>query len=141
MESNKHHLLVQKIYDYVKELEFIEEKLIECDIFEVTGNVTRMPEGYVPDLYYKHNNILIIGEAKTEKDFEREHSFHQYESYINHLKKYLEMGSKCIFIISVPWDTSISALRLIKRVIEEESIKGVVINELAIYKEYEKNNT
>ena len=139
MESNKHHSLVKKIYDYVKDLEGVEASLIECDIFEITGNVTSMPEGFVPDLFYKFNNNLIIGEAKTDSDFEREHSFQQYKSYINYLKKYTDMGYRCIFIISIPWETSISASKLIKKLIGEQSIKGVVINELGVYKEYEKN--
>lgn len=140
MESNKHHSLVKKIYDYVKKLDKIEESLIECDIFEVKGNVTRMPEGSVPDVYYKYNNTLIIGEAKTDSDFERGHSFQQYESYIKYLKKYEEMGYNCIFIISVPWETSISAMRLIKKLIGSNKIKGIIINELGVYREYEKNN-
>ena len=42
-----------------------------------------MQEGYVPDLYYKYNDLIIIGEAKTENDLERVHSINQFESLYN----------------------------------------------------------
>ncbi len=91
MESIVHHNLVKKkIYEYVSSQSVIKKKksVIESDIFEVEGNVTRMQEGYVPDLYYKYNDLIIIGEAKTENDLERVHSINQFESYINHLENY-----------------------------------------------------
>ena len=88
MESLKHHNLVKKMYEYIVNGENIVVSLIESDIFEVDGKVTRMPEGFIPDLYYKYNGLLIIGEAKTDKDFEREHSLQQYISYLKYLKKY-----------------------------------------------------
>ena len=84
MESIVHHNLVKKIYEYVSNQSVIKKSIIESDIFEVEGNVTRMQEGYVPDLYYKYNDLIIIGEAKTENDLERVHSIDQFESYINH---------------------------------------------------------
>lgn len=83
MESNKHHSLVKKMYDYVVEELDVEKRLVETDIFEVNGTVPRMSEGFVPDLYYNYNNQIIIGEAKTEQDMEREHSLQQYNSYSN----------------------------------------------------------
>lgn len=140
MESNKHHSLVKKIYDYVSSLDYIEKELIQSDIFEVSGNVTRMPEGYVPDLFYHHNNIVIIGEAKTDEDFEREHSFLQYKSYFNYLKEKGKQGNKCIFIIGVPWETTKAAIRIFNKLSDQMTIKIVVVNELGVYKEYEKNN-
>ena len=102
MESNKHHTLVKKIYEYVKGINFVEEKLIESDIFEVSGNVTRMPEGVIPDLFYKHDNLLIIGEAKTDEDLEREHSLYQYQVYFNYLRNKSRKGMECIFVMAVP---------------------------------------
>ena len=55
MESIIHHNLVKKIYNYVSACQNIEEKLIESDVFEVKGNITRMLEGYIPDVYYDYN--------------------------------------------------------------------------------------
>lgn len=140
MESIVHHNLVKKIYEYVSNQSVIKKSIIESDIFEVEGNVTRMQEGYVPDLYYKYNDLIIIGEAKTENDLERVHSIDQFESYINHLENYSKRGYKSILIVSVPWQASISAYRIIKRIIKEKNIKLIIMNELGVYKEYEKNS-
>ncbi len=140
MESNKHHSLVKKIYEYVSTLGYIENKLIESDTFEVNGNVTRTLEGYIPDLFYSHDKILIIGEAKTDEDFEREHSLLQYKSYFNLIKEKSNMGYKCIFVIAVPWETTKAAIRLCNKLAENISVKIVIINELGVCKEYEKNS-
>ena len=139
MESNKHHLLVKKIYNYVKNLDFVEDKLIESDIYEINGTVTRMPEGFVPDLFYMHNNLLIIGEAKTDEDIEKEHSFRQYNSYFNYINNKSKKGINCIFVIAVPWESTKTALRIFKKYLEHTNVKLVIINELGVYKEYEKN--
>ena len=113
MESAVHHNLVKKIYNYVSTYPNIEKKLIESDIFEIKENVTRMLEGYIPDVYYNYNNITIIGEAKTENDLETAHSINQYISYLQHLKIHANNGSECVFIIAVPWQASISAYKII----------------------------
>lgn len=141
MESNKHHGLVKKMYNYVVDELDIEKSLVETDIFEVIGNVSRMSEGFVPDLYYKYNNELIIGEAKTGQDFEREHSLQQYQSYSNYLNKYSEEGYQCRFIIAVPWDTSITASRIIRKMFgyPNNTVEIIVFNEMGVYKKYEKN--
>lgn len=140
MESNKHHTLVKKIYEYVSSLEKIENKLIQSDIYEISGNVTRTPEGYVPDLYYSFKDKFIIGEAKTDEDLEREHSLLQYKSYFDLIKEKNKRGFNCIFVIAVPWQTAKAAIRICNRLSENIRVKIVVINELGVYKEYEKNN-
>ena len=140
MESKKHHNLVRIMYDYVIKSEKVEKSLVQSDIFEIVGNVTRMPEGYVPDLYYKYNNRIIIGEAKTDSDLDREHSILQFKSYINHLKNYINTGCNCLFIIAVPWEASIAAARIIKKIIGDEDINLIVLNESGVFRKYEKNN-
>lgn len=140
MESNVHHNLVKKIYEYVSNQSNIKKSIIESDIFEIEGNVTRMQDGYVPDLYYKYSDLIIIGEAKTEKDLERIHSIKQFESYINHLENFEKIGYRSILIISVPWEASISAYRIVKRIIKDKNIKLIIMNELGVYKKYEKNS-
>lgn len=139
MESLKHHNLVKKMYEYIVNGENIVVSLIESDIFEVDGKVTRMPEGFIPDLYYKYNGLLIIGEAKTDKDFEREHSLQQYISYLKYLKKYSN-ECRCIFIIAVSWETTKTAFRIISKLaIENDRIEIIFMNEMGVYKKYEKN--
>ena len=140
MESNVHHNLVKKTNEFVSNQLNIKKSVIECDIFEISGNVSRMEEGYVPDLYYNYNELIIIGEAKTENDLERTHSLQQFESYIKHLDKYYKMRYKAVLIVAVPWQASISAYRILKRMIFDKNIKLIIINELGVYKEYEKDN-
>ena len=141
MESKAHHTLVKYINKYVSNISGVVSSLIESDIFEISGNITRMSEGFIPDLYYNYDNLCIIGEAKTEEDLEREHSINQYKSYISHLEKKCSNGCKCLIVIAVPWGASITAYRIIKRIInDKKGIKLVVINELGVYKEYEKNS-
>jgi hypothetical protein len=140
VESKKHHSLVKIIYDYVIENEEVEESLVQSDIFEIKGNVTRMPEGFVPDLYYKYDNKIILGEAKTDSDLDREHSILQFKSYINYLKRYSNLDYDCMFIIAVPWEASIAASRIIRRIINEENINLIVLNESGVFRKYEKNN-
>lgn len=140
MESNKHHALVKKIISYITNDGHIEKSLIESDIFEVQGKVTRMPEGFIPDVFYSYNNKVIIGEAKTDSDLERQHSFNQYESYLKYLNRYGD-EYECVFILAVPWDASKTAFRIIKSRLENESnIKIVILNEAGVFKKYEKNN-
>lgn len=120
--------------------ENVENSLIQVDIFEIEGAVTKMPEGFVPDLYYKYNNLVIIGEAKTDKDLDREHSILQYKSYINYLRKCLKYGNECKIIIGVPWESSVAASRIIRRIINDEKIDLIIINESGVFRKYEKNS-
>ncbi len=138
MESKIHHNLVKKIYNYVCSFQCIENALVESDIYEIKGNVTRMPEGYVADVYYNYKNIIIIGEAKSEKDLETSHSIEQYKSYIKYLNLHASNGKKCILIIATPWQASISAYKILKTLINKK-IKLIIVNEVGVYKEYEKN--
>ncbi len=140
MESLSHHNLVKEIYKYVIKQPNIYKELIESDIFEVAGTVTKMQEGYIPDLYYNHGDIVIIGEAKTEKDLNNLHSIRQLKAYVNHLSQYICTGYRATLIIAVPWEASITAYRMLKRIIGDEKIVLIVINELGVYKAYEKNN-
>ena len=140
MESNKHHSLVKKIYEYVSSLDFIESRLIQSDIFEVSGIVTRMPEGFVPDLFYCYKDYLIIGEAKTDEDFEKEHSLLQYHSYFDFIRKKSKLGFNCIFVMAVPWETTKAAIRICNKYSKGDNVMIVIINELGVFKAYEKNN-
>lgn len=96
MESKKHHNLVKMILNYSGKISGVESKLIQSDIFEINGNVTKMKEGYIPDIYYNFNNIVIIGEAKTSKDIDCQHSMLQFDSYIKFLRKIILKILNCI---------------------------------------------
>ena len=57
-------------------------------------------EGFRPDIYYHYKNLLIIGEAKTNKDVSRKHSRAQYESYI---KECSAFSGEAFMFLAVPW--------------------------------------
>lgn len=56
--------------------------------------------GFIPDVYYDFNNTMYIGEAKTLKDFDRNHSRQQYDAYLKRCEKY---DGDAHLVISVPW--------------------------------------
>lgn len=99
-----------------------------------------MLEGFIPDVYYSYNKLTIIGEAKTEKDLERQHSIMQYKAYIKHLQKRIDNGYECILIIAVPWQATISAYKIIKKLAKESNkLKIIIMDELGVCKKYEKD--
>ena len=114
-ESIEHVCLVKLVYDYIKSI--VPEDLnalIECD--DATSNKpSRVIGNYIPDVYYCFNELLIIGEAKTYKDYERPHSYSQYKSYVEECTHF---NGKSIIVICVPWQHVNSAknhFRVLKR--------------------------
>ena len=55
MESRTHHSLVTMLYEYISDFSEVEQSLIESDIYEVGGSVTRMAE-----VSYRIYIIIII---------------------------------------------------------------------------------
>ena len=100
-ESLQHQQLVKQILNYTINLVGEDKK---SQIATDTANSTIAPpltqEGYRPDLYYNSGEMLIIGEAKTSDDIEREHSRKQYESYI---RKCSLFPGQSILVFAVPW--------------------------------------
>lgn len=140
MESNKHHNLVKSILNYSGKINCVETKLIQSDIFEISGNVTKMKEGYIPDVYYNFNKIIIIGEAKTSKDIDCQHSMLQLNSYINFLRENYYNNNELYLIIATGWQDSIHIFNIIKKLMNsKDKFKVVILNELGEYKVYEKN--
>lgn len=96
-ESIAHIIYVRKIADYTSAIipvELIPYLLI--DLPESCKKPDRTIGNFIPDLYYKDQNFLIIGEAKTENDIDRNHSINQYKSYIEEAS--LFHGEKHILI-------------------------------------------
>ena len=58
--------------------------------------------GHVPDVYARVNSLMqtIIGEAKTRKDLENDHSMSQFKAYLSYCRDY--PGTR--LILAVPWD-------------------------------------
>ena len=103
--------------------------LVQADSADST-RPTKVVKGYIPDIYFWHKDTLIIGEAKTINDFERQHSIEQFTAYLNECHNFSGNGT---LIVSVPWQmisTAKNFLRKMKRDLEIEDVEIIVINEL-----------
>lgn len=119
-ESSKHMMFVEKLFIEAQKIIPNEyHVLIYSDKPESTEKPPRTKNGFVPDLFYSHKGILIIGEAKTAEDVEREHSLSQYESYF---EEALKFEGKAILLFASPWFT-------------KNSLKNIV---RSLYKKYRK---
>jgi len=112
MESQLHIDLVKKIYEYACEY-IVEDNrcLIETDS---SGNSSTIHviDNFVPDLFYSFEDLLIIGEAKTELDFDRKHSREQFDAYIKECNLF---GEKAMLIVGVPWQLCATAKNYFRR--------------------------
>lgn len=127
-ESLQHINLVKNIYNYaINVIPMDYSKLIMIDSPESCLKPSRTSEGFVPDLYYCHNELLLIGEAKTSDDFDRPHSISQYMSY---LKECACFEGNSLMVIAVPWTEYITAKNLIRRIKKhnEFEVEIIVIN-------------
>ena len=105
-ESLEHHNYVKVIYNYVqKMIDQSEACFLKADIFSC-DKPTLVYGSFVPDVMYCYNNKLIIGEAKTLDDYNREHSYKQYESYI---KECGNFPGESYLIICIPWPLFLNA--------------------------------
>lgn len=120
-ESNQHIVLVYKMYEWVcSNLLYGDSGSVMVDLPEIkkASKPPMIVNDFRPDLYALQikSNILIIGEAKTAKDFETRHSINQYKSYI--YTCHLHNG-KAYLVIAVPWFLVARARNLLKRIIKE----------------------
>lgn len=98
--------------------QFIENKMpqvklpfVLVDLPESTQKPPAVTDGFHPDLYYRHNGILIIGEAKTVEDVERRHSKLQYDAYFRECESF--NGEKYI-VVSSAWSIAMSFRTILK---------------------------
>lgn len=86
-------------------------KLIQLDDYGILTIPEKTIDGYRPDLYYRFEGLLIIGEAKTSDDVDKQHSRAQYESYIKECANFQGMA---FLIIAVPWIERATAHNMIQ---------------------------
>lgn len=130
-ESEQHKKLVELIIEYVEDRvgqDYI--CFIESDISDDRPLPPMTEEGFRPDVTYKYNGLMIIGEAKTKDDILRDHSLAQYASY---LKKCSLFQGKAEYVMAVPWVEQASANNVIKKIKKDypgdykiKIIKGMV---------------
>ena len=74
-ESINHHQLVQVLKNEVQAVVPSDcWILIQIDSPESLSLPSKTSEGYRPDIYYQFEKLLVIGEAKSSSDVEKQHS-------------------------------------------------------------------
>jgi hypothetical protein len=130
-ESIDHIKLVEKAYNYA--LTLIPQQytsFIACDHPESHYKPVKTIDGFIPDLYYCYNDFLLIGEAKTDNDFERLHSISQYKSYMREAELFC---GESVILVSVSWRIYFSArnlFRRMKRNMNAPLMRVIVISDL-----------
>lgn len=128
-ESSTHIELVKVIYKYVEQNVQPNHRCLICADMPGTVRPSNVIGNYIPDLSFWHEDVLIIGEAKTKNDVLRPHSQAQYKAYLNEAKAFY---GKAILIIGVQWDMALTVKNYFSRlkVAENYKIDIIVINEL-----------
>ncbi|MDH5415372.1 MAG: hypothetical protein OEW87_14645 [Flavobacteriaceae bacterium] len=114
-ESITHQNLVKAIHTWLKNENTNNDMSILVDLPEEdTTNRPTMINGFRPDLYAKRvsDNRIYIGEAKTKKDLETQHSRRQLRAFLEHLS----ILENSILILGVPWAMVPCARGLIERI-------------------------
>ena len=133
-ESQKHINLVESITRWI-ENNFSDVSQLIIMVDSSGSNAFQKPKkigGYIPDVYANvcnETNKIIIGEAKTRYDLEREHTDKQISAFL----QYCLISSDSIFILSVPWDIVVYAKSLIKFLKEKNNaneIETVILDEI-----------
>ena len=123
-ESLIHYNYVKKIFKYVLGMIEPEEScLIRADLFEYE-KPNLIYDEYIPDVMFRNNKKLIIGEAKTLEDYKTEHSYCQYKAYFKECSMF---PGESTIIICVPWQLYISAKNHFKLLKKISSPKTTII--------------
>ena len=112
-ESDTHATLVQAVILYA-EREFgslADIAVREDSVRPLRGERPPIIEGYVPDVFVTDvpTTTTLIGEAKTQRDIETDHSRRQIFAFL----RYLSNTSRGIFVLSVPLLASAMARQLL----------------------------
>lgn len=113
-ESSQHQKLVSLIIEDVMKMVGKDYYcFVETDIADEHPIPQLTPEGFRPDVMYQYGNMMIIGEAKTGSDVEREHSIMQYESY---MRKCSLFDGDAMFVVAVPWIEYATVYNITKKI-------------------------
>lgn len=100
-ESQKHIDLVRIMSRYVQTKLAVEIGHILIDLPDsAVGSKPPNIGSYRPDLFISNEKLLLIGEAKTESDWQKRHSLEQYKDYMTAC---LRHNGTSIILGAVPW--------------------------------------
>ena len=126
-ESHAHSILVRHLVDWVA-TQYLAGHKEGIQVDSLTSAIKPNPVGgYVPDLYVSPNmGRLIIGEAKTVRDFETKHSQDQITTF---LRKCSETDG-AVFVLAIPWTRARFARSMLKRICNQNGILNVKMDVL-----------
>lgn len=125
-ESYNHVELVRQIIEWVR-CHDAHSIIFADSSIEIAAQKPPKIGGHIPDVYARTNNLqnIIIGEAKTRKDLENEHTMSQFKAFLNYCSVYPEAR----LVLAIPWDMRIFVHNLFNRLCRETrlSVKSVEI--------------
>jgi len=123
-ESRAHMELVLTVERYIRARLPSDAQSRVCVDTPDTGTTPAVCGGFHPDVYVRTSERLLLGEAKTERDFKRPHSISQLKAYFEECRQF---GGSAEIVVAVPWLVVRSALNFFRRVSESTPTDNVVI--------------
>jgi hypothetical protein len=128
-ESSVHMSYVEMIFNYSKKIVPINNhSFILIDSPYSIKVPTAVVNGFRPDISYRIDDLMIIGEAKSDDDVERRHSLEQYNSYLKETELF-DGISYVVFCVSWSMYSTIkNHLRVIKKKGQYKKAHIIVLN-------------
>ena len=123
-QSEAHRYLVKRVAEEITKLH--PGTVITVDLQSSPGcDLPPIIDGFRPDVYARNNQtgLIIIAEAKTDRDIDEKHTYEQTSSFVN----YLERRGKGRFILSVTGTGANRAKTLLRFMSKELRLKNTVI--------------
>lgn len=132
-ESSSHIRLVQALVKWISESFFSGEMSAVFVDGPDSSKGTKPPNIYnfIPDVYvpYQMANLFIIGEAKTPRDLETNHTIDQFKAFLSKCSEY----DNSLFVLAVRWDLVRLGHSIIKHAMHKvgaTNVKTIVIEML-----------
>lgn len=130
-ESAAHMGYVTMISNFLRESVLPQEDHIHIlvDSPYSSENPPYVINNFRPDIYFDHSGRLIIGEAKTDDDFNRPHSLEQYRSYFLECEPRHEHA---LIVLSGSWRISAAYCNLIRNIKRQGDFhtRVIILNEM-----------
>jgi len=123
-ESLAHVRLVQEIIDWISSRDSHAVILADTSIFNAKDRPPVI-SGHIPDVFARVDSLqrTIIGEAKTRKDLENEHTMSQFRAY----SSYCKYNPETLLILAVPWEMRRFVHNLFNRLKNENNLQAETI--------------
>ena len=126
-ESQLHMDLVRKIAFYVKQITpNFSASLLDAELPEY-GRTPQCLYGFYPDIRYRDNKSIILGEAKTQNDIEKDHTQAQLNAYIDELLTY-DLQRHIIYC--VPFVSYAQMKNILRRIKEKRELTDITFHVL-----------